>query len=151
MALANLSATANDCYIGGPFYMMWWLAGDALMKCGYIVADHATNDAEVIICGTSGIPFGVTALQDDVDIDTLLSDGTTYKFYALHAGTALRVGYEDAVKAIKLGEAMSKSATTAGTVLSGRTAGSYVGTTLVVEDAAQNLWIEVMSTAGGGS
>ena len=57
MAIQELSAVAEDTYIGGNFYMMWWLAGDALHQCGYVVADHATNDTEVIVCGTMLIDY----------------------------------------------------------------------------------------------
>lgn len=146
MALANLSASANDTYIGGNFYMMWWLAGDALMKCGYVIADHATNDAEVIICSTSGVPFGVAALQADVDIDTLLTDGTVYGFYALHSGTALRLGWQTSGAAIRIHGAVSRSAAVAGTCVEARTAGATIGNTLEAEDSPADKWLNVLTT-----
>jgi len=145
MAIAELSASASDCYVGGAFYLMWWNAGDALHQCGYVVADHATNDAEVIVCGTGGVPYGVCALQADLDIDSVITDGAMYAYYVLHAGTALRVPHDADAAAYLKGAAVIRSAAIAGLVEAGTTAGVVVGYTLKTTDVAADTWIEVIT------
>lgn len=146
MALANLSATANDCYVGGSFYMMWWLAGDSSMQTGFVIADHATNDAEVIICSTSGIPFGVAALQSTVDVDTAFTDAILYSFYALHSGTVFRLGKDTTAQVIKLGDSMRRSAAVAGLIGGGALdANSHVGKYLETEDVGADKWLKVIT------
>lgn len=145
--MADLSGTAADTYVGGNFYIMWWLSGDALMKCGYVTADHATNDTEVIICPTGGTPNSIVALQAIVDIDTLLTDGVMYEFYSLHAGTVLTVKIEDDATAALKGEAFIASADgDAGTVELASTAGLVVGYSMKSYDTdAQGTWVELIT------
>jgi len=146
MTQASLSTTASDTYIGGSFYMMWWLAGDGNMKCGYTITDHATIDTEVIICTVNTAPFGVTALQADVDIDTALTDGVMYEFYSLHAGTALRIPHEDDAGATLKGAAFVTSVDgDAGTVQAGTTAGKVVGYGLKTYDTAQGAFLDLIT------
>ena len=145
MAIAELSASASDTYIGGSFFIVWFNAGDALHQCGYVVSDHATNDAEVIVCATSGTPFAVTALQADLDIDTAVTDGVMYEYYALHAGTALRVAHDTDADATFKGTAFLRSAAIAGMVESGTTAGLVVGYGLKTYDAAADKYVELIT------
>lgn len=146
MALADLSGTANDTYVGGSFYMMWWLAGDALMKCGLVIGAHASNDAEVIICPTAAKePAGITALQADVDIDTALTDGTVYGFYALGAGTVLRVGVDAGTPSLTKAWATSTSTTRAGNVRRSQGLGQEIGYPIKTYDSAADTWIEVIT------
>ena len=146
MAIAELSATANDTYVGGTFYMVWWNAGDALHQCGYVVADHATNDAEVIVLGTTtGIPYAVCALQADLDIDTVVTDGVMYEYYALHVGTALRVPNDETAQAYLKGTAAMTSTGVAGMVEGGTTAGLIVGYSLKSVDVAADTYIELIT------
>jgi len=145
MAIQELSAVAEDTYVGGNFYMMWWNAGDALHQCGYVVADHATEDAEVIVCSTSGIPYGVGALQADVDIDTAFTDGVMYEYYCLHAGTVLRIpNDEDDLAALK-GAAFIRSDAVAGMVEQNSTAGYVVGYIMKTMDATVDLYLELIT------
>ena len=144
--MADLSGTAEDTYVGGNFYMMWWLSGDALMKCGYVTADHAENDMEVIICPKAGTPNAVAALQADVDIDTLLTDGVMYQFYSLHAGTVLRVQCEDDATASFKGDCfIASNDGDAGMVEEATTAGAVVGYLMKTTDVAAAAWIELIT------
>lgn len=145
MAIQELSAVAEDTYVGGNFYMMWWNAGDALHQCGYVVADHATNDAEVIVCATSGVPYGVGALQADVDIDTAFTDGVMYQYYVLHAGTVLRIPHDADAQACLKGAAMLRSAAIAGMVEAGTTAGVVVGYSLKTYDTCADVYLELVT------
>ena len=145
MAIQELSAVANDTYVGGNFVVAWWNAGDALHQCGYVVADHATNDDEVIVCGTGGTPFAVTALQADLDIDTVVVDGIMYKYYLLHAGTILRVGHDTDANAYLKGAGAIRSAAIAGLVEAGTTAGAVVGYSVKTYDAGADLYLELIT------
>lgn len=145
MAIQELSAVANDTYIGGNFYIMWYLAGDALHQCGYVVADHANIDTEVIVCGTGDIPFGVCALQNDLDIDSVITDGVMYSYYVLHAGTALRIPHDTDASATLKGAAFLRSAAIAGLVEAGSTAGVVVGYGLKTYDAAADLYLDLIT------
>lgn len=145
MAIAELSASASDTYIGGTFYMMWLLSGDALHQCGYVCASHATND-EAVVCPTGGTPGMVCALQNDLDIDTVITDGVMYEYYSLHAGTALRLPYEETAGALFIGTAVIASFDgVAGMVEAATTAGTIAGYSLKVVDAAADLWVEVIT------
>jgi hypothetical protein len=147
MAIAELSATANDTYIGGTFYMMWHLAGDAVHQCGYVVASHATEDLEMIVCGVGGIPACVTALQHDLDIDTEITDGVMYEYYLLHVGTALLLPHDTNADAAFAGEDMGRSETVAGMINAGPTIedNELVGRLMKVYDAAADCWLEVIT------
>lgn len=145
MALANLSdLPANDCYIGGQFYMMWWLAGDAYMKCGFLAGSHASNDGELISTYAATVnPCAVAALQADVDIDTALSDGTMYEFYMLGCGTHLRLPHDGTVGALLKGDPLENTASTArGTVKKWVTPGKIMGFVTKTIDAAEQVWIK---------
>ena len=104
MAIAELSATASDCYVAGNFVLKWMEAGDSSHQCGYIVEADATADEEVIVCSTDGFPWLVTALQADLDIDTSVTAGSMYSYYTLHAGTVLRVPHDTNSDALFGGE-----------------------------------------------
>ncbi len=145
MAIAELSASASDTYIGGVFYMVWFEAGDSSHQCGYVISDDATSDEEVIVCATGGTPFAVTALQADLDIDTSVTAGTMYEYYALHAGTALRVGHDTDADATFKGTAFIRSAAIAGLVESGTTAGLVVGYGLKTYDVAADKYVELIT------
>lgn len=145
MAIAELSASAADTYIGGLFYMMWWEAGDSSHQCGYVISDDATADEEVLVCATGGTPFGVTALQADLDIDSSVTSGKMYEYYALHAGTALRIGHDTDADATFKGTAFLRSAAIAGLVESGSTAGVVVGYGLKTYDAAADMYVELIT------
>lgn len=141
-----LSASANDTYVGGAFYMMWWLAADGNMKCGYTITDHATEDEGVIICTINTAPYGVTALQADVDIDTALTDGVMYQNYILHVGTALRIPHEDDAGAGLKGAACVTSIDgDAGTVEYGTTAGKVVGYGVKSYDTAVGAFLDLIT------
>lgn len=146
MAIAELSASASDTYIGGTFYIQWLLSGDALHQCGYICASHATND-EAIVCPVDGVPGMVCALQADLDIDTVVVDERMLAYYMLHAGTGLRVPYEETAGALFHGTAVITCVTggVAGMVEVGTTAGVVVGYSLKVVDAAADTWVEVIT------
>lgn len=146
MAIASLSATASDTYVGGTFYMQWMLSGDALHKCGYICASHATEDLEFSVCPTGGTPASVLALQADLDIDTLVTDGVMYEYYSLHVGTALRLGCEETATALFIGTAVIASADgVAGLFEAATTAGAVAGYSLEVVDVAADKWVEIMT------
>lgn len=147
MAIAELSDTASDTYIGGTFYMMWHLAGDAAHQCGYVVASHATVDLEVIVCGTGGIPFCVTALQHDLDIDSVITDGEMYEYYLLHVGTALLLPHDTNADAAFAGEDMGRSETVAGMINAAPTVedNELVGRLMKVYDVAADKWLEVIT------
>ena len=145
MAIAELSATAGDTYVGGAFYMMWWEAGDASHQCGYVVEDDGTAAEEVTVCATNGVPFAVTALQADLDIDTSVTAGIMYEYYALHAGTVLRVPHDaDAAAGLK-GNAYIRSDAIAGMVEKNTTAGVVVGYSLKTLDAPADTYIELIT------
>ena len=145
MAIAELSASADDTYVGGEFYMMWWEAGDSSHQCGYVIMDDGTAAEEVKVCATSGVPFGVTALQADLDIDTSVTSGKMYEYYALHAGTILRIPHDaDAAAGLK-GNAYLRSAAIAGMVELGTTAGVVVGYALKTYDAPADTYIELIT------
>lgn len=146
MALDSLSDYGADTYIGGAFYLMWWLAGDGNMKCGYTITDHATNDTEVIIGTLNTACYGITALQSDVDIDTAITDGTICSNYVFHIGTALRVIHEDDAEATLKGAAFVPSIDgDAGTVQAGTTAGRVVGYALKTYDVTAGDFIELIT------
>lgn len=146
MAIQELSAVpASDTYVGGNFYLMWWLAGDALHQTGYVVADHATNDAEVIVCGVGDKPYGVGALQADVDIDTAFSDGSTYSYYLLHAGTILRIAHDADAQASLKGAAFIRSAALAGMVETGTTDQYVVGWGMRTYDTTADLYLKLIT------
>lgn len=145
MAIQELSAVANDTYVGGNFYLMWWLSGDALHQTGYVVADHASNDAEVIVCATGGQPFGVAALHASTDIDSPFSDAVMYPYYLLHCGTALRVAHDADAQASLKGAAFIRSAALAGMVETGTTNGIVVGYGLKTYDACADKYLELIT------
>lgn len=145
MAIAELSASANDTYVGGAFYMMWWEAGDSSHQCGYVVEDDATADEEVIVGSTDCVPFAVTALQADLDIDTEVTSGLIYEYYALHAGTVLLIPHDaDAAAGFK-GNAYLRSAAIAGMVELGTTAGVVVGYAMRTYDTPADTYIELIT------
>ena len=147
MAIAELSATASDTYIGGTFFMTWRLAGDALHQCGYVCASHATIDLELIVCGTSGIPFSVCALQHDLDIDSVVTDGVMYEYYVLHVGTLLHLPHDGNTDAAFAGEDMGRSESIAGLINAGPTIedNELVGRLFQVYDVAADCWLEVIT------
>lgn len=147
MALANLSTIASDCYIGGSFYIMWWLAGDANMKCGFLAGSHASNDAELISTYAATVtPAAVGALQADVDIDTAFSDGTWYQYYMLGVGTGLRIPHDGTIEALLKGDPLENTAGTArGTVHKWVTPGKIIGAMIETVDAAEQVWLKMIS------
>lgn len=145
MAIQELSAVANDTYVGGNFYLMWWLTGDALHQTGYVVADHASNDAEVIVCATGGRPFAVGALPSDADIDTPFPDGYMFPYYLLHAGTVLRVAHDEDAQASLKGAAFIRSAADAGMVETGTTQGIIVGFGMKTYDVCADKYLELIT------
>lgn len=145
MAIEELGDVANDTYVAGAFVMSWFLTGDALQQCGQVNADHATNDAETIICGTAGVPFGITALQAAVDIDTPIADGIMSSSYTLHAGTVLRVGNDATAAAYFKGTGAITSTTVAGLVEDGTTAGVVVGYSMKTYDAGADKYLELIT------
>ena len=110
--MADLSATANDTYIGGQFWIAWWEAGDGSHKCGEVIMDDVVE--EVKICSTSGQPCGFTALQPDVDIDTDLTSGITYQYYCRKMGTVLYLYHDAGTGAIAKGQLICRSDAVAG-------------------------------------
>lgn len=146
MALANLSTIANDCYIGGQFYTMWWLAGDAHMKCGFLTGAHASNDAEMISTYAATVsPAAVAALQADVDIDTALSDASMYEFYMLGAGTLFNIPHDGTIEAILKGKGLEGTAGTArGTVKSWDGTGQILGYTIRTYDTTEQEWLKMV-------
>jgi len=110
--MANLSDTANDTYIGGQFYIMWWEAGDSSHKCGEVIMDD--NQEEVKICSTSGQPCGFTALQAAVDIDTDVTSGVTYQYYCRKMGTVLYLYHDTGTGAIAKSQLICRSDAVAG-------------------------------------
>ena len=146
MALDDLSDTANDTYVGGSFYMMWWEAGDSTMKAGLVCSDDATADEEIIVCAVNGIPFAVTALQATVDINTAVTAGVMYEYYRLHTGTVLRLVHEDDAGTMAKGQAMVISINgDAGTIQSGTTAEKVVGYSMEYDATAQANWRQVIT------
>lgn len=145
MAIQELSAVANDTYVGGNFYIMWWLAGDALHQPGYMVADHASNDAEVIVCATGGQPFAVGALPNDADIDTAFTDAKMYPYYLLHIGTALRIAHDADAQASLKGAAFIRSAAIAGMIETGTTQGIVVGYGMKTYDVCADKYLELIT------
>lgn len=146
MVLANLSATAEDTYVGGAFYIMWWKTGDALIKTGHIIAAHTSNDNEVVICPTAAAePAGVAALQADVDIDTAIADDIMSSFYALKAGTVLRIGVDAGTPSFIKAWAVSTSTTRAGNIRRSQGLGQLVGYPIKTYDSAADKWIEAIT------
>jgi len=145
MAIAELSASHNDTYVGGNFYMMWWEAGDSSHQCGYVIEDDASADDEVIVCSTDGVPCGITALQNDLDIDTAVTSGKMYEYYCLHIGTVLMVPHDEDDAASLKGQAYLRSAADAGMVELGTTAGVVVGYSQKTYDAPVDCYIELVT------
>lgn len=89
MADHDLSEYRNDTYVGGPFLIMWFEAGDSLIKTGYIVGYDSGDAAEVTICATNGAPFGVAGKIADHDLNTVVSAGDSLPVYLLGVGSLM--------------------------------------------------------------
>ena len=147
MVAGNLSdVPANDTYVGGSFVIEWFEAGDSAHKCGEVVEAESTGNAgEVIVCSTDGIPFAVLGLQADLDIDTDVTEGLSYMYYLLHAGTILRIPHDETAETGIRGEACIRSAAVGGSVYKGTTAGVVVGYLVRDDTTCASSWLVLIT------
>jgi hypothetical protein len=115
MANTDLSYYANDTYIGGPHYVMWFEAGDGNMKAGYLCMDDGSDAGEVKVCATDGDAFGAIAKDAIVDIDTAISVGESVKLY-LPVGTLLRLKHDGTDQSVTRGVRIQSSDSVAGAI-----------------------------------
>jgi len=147
MAAGNLSdVPANDTYVGGNFIIEWFEAGDSAHKCGEVVEAEASGNAgEVIVCSVDGIPFAVTGLQADLDIDTDVTEGLPYMYYLLHAGTVLRIPHDATTETGIRGEGCIRSDAIGGAVEKGTTAGAVVGYLVRDDTTCADSWVVLIT------
>ncbi|MHA1795222.1 MAG: hypothetical protein ACTSUK_03860 [Promethearchaeota archaeon] len=114
MAATDLSYYANDPYIGGPYAVRWFQAGDGNMKAGYVCMDD--DEDEVKICATNGVPFGVIGRSPAVDLDTAISSGEPVKVYIIGVGTMMWLKHDGTNQTVTKGGHLARSDGTAGAV-----------------------------------
>lgn len=134
MALGNLTDQYKSIWHGGSYVVMWFQAGDGNMRPGMVCSDDDAD--EVKVCAIDGTPFGIVNELATADLDTAITAGLAMEVFPIGQGAKLSVAHDTQTQNSAKGGLVIRSATTAGTIENGTTAGVVVGMALELIAAA---------------